>query len=71
MSDDNEPVLRVVRGNPTDDELAALVTVLAAAARGDDTAPPPRASTWSAYWSSHRAPVTPGVGAWQASALPR
>jgi hypothetical protein len=36
MSDDNpqEPVIKVLRGQPTDDDLAALVCVLAGASGG-------------------------------------
>ena len=33
MTDERAPLLRVVRGTPTDEELAALVTVLAARAK--------------------------------------
>lgn len=65
------PMLRVVRGNPTDDELAALVVVLTArAASGRVPSDPPR-SAWASYWTRPRAPLTPGAGAWRASALPR
>jgi len=45
-------VVRVVRGNPTDQELAALVSVLlgraAAAARTGPRPGPPRRSRWRA-----------------------
>ncbi|TDD72932.1 acyl-CoA carboxylase subunit epsilon [Jiangella aurantiaca] len=64
------PLLRVVRGNPTDEELVALVVVLTAkAAAGRASASPPR-SAWASYWTRRRAPLTPGAGAWRASALP-
>jgi hypothetical protein len=47
-----QPVLRVVRGNPTDQELAALVSVLlgraAVAARTAPSPGPPRPSRWRA-----------------------
>ena len=61
-----EPVITISRGNPTDEELAALVAVLL-------TRPAPAtpavaaASGWSAYWRSVRAPVQPGPGAWRMS----
>ena len=75
MSDDAEPVLRVVRGNPTQAELAVLVTVLWARAGGDagnaGGAVPPRPSSWAAYWNQRRAPLSPGVDAGRASALRR
>ncbi|QRP45163.1 acyl-CoA carboxylase epsilon subunit [Amycolatopsis sp. FDAARGOS 1241] len=72
MSD--RPLLRVVRGNPDDVELAALTAVVAAAAAASAaTAPAParRASWWSDRATALRAPLHPGDGAWRASALPR
>ncbi|TWP32330.1 acyl-CoA carboxylase subunit epsilon [Leekyejoonella antrihumi] len=47
MSDQSPPpVLRVVRGDATPEEIAVLVAVLSAAAGGPDSSAPPR-STWS------------------------
>ena len=67
---DTPPLLRVVKGTPTDEELAALVVVLTAkAAAGGGPAAPAR-SAWASYWT-HRTPLAPGAGAWRASALPR
>ena len=69
-------VLAIVRGDPDDTEVAALVAVLAmrsgttgSAARGQ----PPRASRsgWSDRSRLVRDPLTPGPGAWRRSALPR
>ncbi|MFC4910565.1 acyl-CoA carboxylase subunit epsilon [Actinomadura gamaensis] len=83
MSDDNSPAqgrgafLRVVRGEPSAEEVAALVAVLtaraqaAAAARdGSSGGRPP--SRWADRSRLTRtpAPVRPGPGAWRASALP-
>ncbi|WP_026877344.1 acyl-CoA carboxylase subunit epsilon [Jiangella gansuensis] len=65
------PVLRVVRGNPTDEELAALLVVLAARTAAAPAQPAPGRSAWASYWSRNRAPLTAGSGAWRASALPR
>jgi Acyl-CoA carboxylase epsilon subunit len=72
-----EVALRVVRGEPTAEELAALVAVLAArstaAADGAGTEPAEPASGWTdraRYVRSGR----PGFGSWtgwRASALPR
>lgn len=70
VSDDTELVLRVVRGEPTAAELAALVTVLSARAASTQPSPMPRPSSWAAYWNEHRAPVAPGAGAWRASVFP-
>lgn len=66
------PLLRVVRGNPDDEELAALTTVVAGlAARPGEPEQNTRRSLWSD--PAHRLGVSPrpGVGAWKASALPR
>jgi hypothetical protein len=67
------PMLRVVRGDPTPEEIAALSTVLvvrAAAAAG--TQPPPRAAAgWADRASLLRRPLFAGPGAWHASALRR
>jgi hypothetical protein len=67
MSEDT--VLKVVKGNPTPEELAALVAVIATRA----TTPPPapdRASNWATYWRNTRTPFHPGPGQWRASAHP-
>ena len=67
------PVLRIVRGDPTPEELAALVAVVtgvsAAAASATKTRRP--RSEWSTPARSHRTPLAPGLGGWRASALPR
>jgi hypothetical protein len=64
--------LRVVRGNPSDEELAALVAVVTslAASAADEPEEPVR-SAWSDRRALLRAPLTHGPGAWRASALPR
>jgi hypothetical protein len=62
-----------IRGNPSDEEIAAVVSVLTAAAAASATgvAEPHAAaggiSGWSAYWRGHRTAVQVGPGAWQAS----
>ena len=74
MADD--PAIRIVRGVPTDEELAAIVGVLltrTATAPAPDVAP---ASGWAASgrpgvrWRDGR-PSRPGPYAWRISALPR
>ncbi|HEX7186818.1 MAG TPA: acyl-CoA carboxylase subunit epsilon [Actinomycetes bacterium] len=70
MSDEQRPLLRVVRGEPTAVELAALVTVVAArAAEGARTAPS-RRTAWNDPARLVRAAVRPGLGGWRASARP-
>jgi hypothetical protein len=64
------PLLRVVRGDPSPHELAALVAVLTARTAAE-VAPEPRAVR--SLWATPvlRTPLHPGPGAWRASALPR
>ena len=65
----DRPVLRIVRGDPTDEELAALVTVLAAAGSAAEGAPAaPPESQWAAPRRLVRRAVHP-TGWWQ-SVLP-
>ena len=64
------PVVRVVRGNPTEEEVAALVAVLSALGGGADDPPPARPRAWGSPARAVRAPLSAGPGGWQASALP-
>ncbi|MET0693954.1 MAG: acyl-CoA carboxylase subunit epsilon [Propionibacteriaceae bacterium] len=66
--DQVQPALTVVHGNPTPEEIAALVAVLAVS-RGSqpDTSAVPKPTGWSAYWRAVRAPLMPGPDAWRAS----
>jgi Acyl-CoA carboxylase epsilon subunit len=63
--------LQVVRGDPTPEEIAALVAVLTARARAA-TRPAPHAqrSAWSDPSRRARRPLPHGPGAWRTSALP-
>jgi hypothetical protein len=63
------PLLRVVRGNPSPEELAALIAVVAARAVGGEPEPMPVRSLWAR--PSLRSPLSHGPGAWRASTLPR
>ena len=60
-------VLRVVHGNPTPEEVAAVVVVLASLAARPTPPPAPSTTGWSAYWRTMRAPLLPGSGAWRSS----
>jgi hypothetical protein len=65
-----EPALRVVRGDASPEEIAALVTVLLSRP-GDDEAPPaPARSAWAGRSRQLRRPLFPGPGAWRRSGLP-
>jgi hypothetical protein len=72
MTTDDAPVaFSVVKGSPTDEEIAALVTVLTLSSRRSEPEPTNRPSGWSAYWRTVRAPVSPGPHAWRMSARPQ
>ena len=71
MTQPDEPLFSVVRGSPTDEELAALVAVLALRVGAAAPAAGPQESGWSAYWRSVRAPVQPGPEAWRMSGRPQ
>ncbi len=63
-------VLRVVRGQPTPEELAAVTAVVTAvASSGVRAAPPPtvRRGRWNDPAVRHRRPWLPGPGAWRAT----
>jgi hypothetical protein len=65
------PLLRVVRGEPAADELAALVAVLTARAAAGGAGRPRLRSAWADPAGRLRAPLAPGPAAWRRSALPR
>jgi hypothetical protein len=65
-----EPLFRVVRGTPTDVELAALSVVLAVRLRSGDAPTPPRQAptAWAASARGGRHDGRPGPDAWRMSA---
>ncbi|MFI7679586.1 acyl-CoA carboxylase subunit epsilon [Actinophytocola sp. NPDC049390] len=67
MSD--RPHLRVVRGNPTDEEIAALITVVSTLHPPEEPPPPPR-SAWSNREPLLRRPLPHNPTAWRTSARP-
>ncbi|WP_242889219.1 acyl-CoA carboxylase subunit epsilon [Actinomadura litoris] len=82
MSDDRpeRPFLQIVRGEPSAEEVAALVAVLTARARASaqarDGADTPRPSHWAdrsrlVRGTAAEAIAPRGPGAWKAAALPR
>ena len=70
-TDEQQPLLRIVKGDPTPEEVAALVSVVsamaagAAEAAGKDT---PRRSEWSSHHRKLRGTHRHGAGAWRSSA---
>ena len=69
-SPENVPHLRVVRGEPTPEELSVLTALVAASGSGGDDAadPAPRRGGWSDPARAHRRPLYPGVNGWRGSA---
>jgi hypothetical protein len=65
------PHLRVVKGDPSDEELAALVAVVASLRVSRSEAPEARRSAWSDRRALVREPLAHGPGAWRASGFPR
>ena len=63
--------LQVVSGSPTDEELAALVVVLAGLGADGTDDDGVATSTWASPGSRHRTAYGPGPGGWRASGLPR
>ncbi|PZS18465.1 MAG: hypothetical protein DLM57_06305 [Pseudonocardiales bacterium] len=72
MSASDQPALRIVRGAPTPEELAAVTALVTAVSSGagaaaSDARPGPREGRWNDPGASHRRPWRPGPGAWRAS----
>jgi hypothetical protein len=70
-----EPVLRVVRGDATPEEIAALVAALLARSghavgQARRARRPGPGTAWSDRSRLVRRPLHPGPGAWRRSALP-
>ena len=72
---EGQALLRVVRGKPTAEELAALVAVVAARATSGGGSGAVRRTAARSQWDDParlvRTPVHVGPGGWRASALPR
>lgn len=71
MTDDDQPLLKIVRGTPDDDELAALTAVVAGltSVAAPPARPAPR-SRWADRADLVRQPLPAGPNAWWASGLP-
>jgi Acyl-CoA carboxylase epsilon subunit len=71
VTDPERPVLRVVRGDATPEEIAAVVAVLLSRSAADRGAPSrPAPSAWADRSRLLRRPLFPGPDAWRRSALP-
>jgi len=67
----DRPVLRVVRGEPTPEELGALLAVLSARSSSGGPTPAAIRSAWSDPAGLVRQPLVPGPGRWTRSGRPR
>jgi hypothetical protein len=61
------PLLRVVRGEPTAEELAALTVVVAALSRRRPRRRPTPVGAWASPADRVRRPLQPGPGGWRAA----
>lgn len=65
-----EPVLRVIRGDASPEEIAAVVAVLLSRPASAEPAPRRAPSAWSDRSRLLRRPLFAGPDAWRRSALP-
>jgi hypothetical protein len=75
VAEDVAPVLRVINGDATDEEIAALVAAIVAvtAARsgaGGGQTPPPVLNNWNEKSRLMRPAMHSSAGGWRRSALP-
>ncbi len=70
-SEERRALFRVLRGEPSAAELAALTVVLAAAVASGGNAPPARRDRWSDPAARFRGSLTSGPAAWRTSTWPR
>ena len=61
------PLLRIVTGEPTAEELAALTVVVAALSQRRARRRPAPVAAWADPADGHRRPLRPGPGGWRAS----
>jgi hypothetical protein len=63
----DQPLLRVVKGEPSAEELAALTVVVAAMSQRRERRRPTPVGTWASYGDGHRRVLRVGPGGWHAS----
>jgi Acyl-CoA carboxylase epsilon subunit len=61
------PLLRVVKGEPTAEELAALTVVVAALSQRRARRRPTPVGAWASFADAHRPPLQAGPGGWRAA----
>ena len=62
-----QPLLRIVRGEPTAEEIAALTVVVAVLSQRRERRRPTPVGAWSSYAHGHRSRLQHGHGGWRAS----
>ena len=67
---DTRPVLRVVRGDASPEDIAVLTALLAAAGGGGSADEPKGMSLWRSQARNTRRVLHPGPDAWRASSMP-
>ncbi|MEY4276580.1 MAG: hypothetical protein RIS26_1043 [Actinomycetota bacterium] len=69
-----QAALKIVRGNPTDEELATVIAVLNAAINDAEAAKAKAPKTFKSSWGRNasmlRGNLVPGFGQWSASSRP-
>ncbi len=68
----SDPILHVIHGSPTAEELALLTAVVAAAASAAETEEQPatRRGGWNDPAATHRRQLHPGPNGWRAAVRP-
>ena len=66
----DRPPLRLVRGDASPEEVAAILAVLSAASAGAPEPARRHTGAWTSRERTVRRPLSPGPGAWRASAWP-
>jgi hypothetical protein len=64
---DEQPTVRVVRGEPTPEELAVVTALVTVAGSEADEPTPPLRGRWNDPSFGFRQPLRPGPGAWRAT----
>jgi hypothetical protein len=67
VSEQERPLLRVVKGEPSMEELAALTVVVAALSQRRSRRRPTPVGAWASFAGTHRRPLRHGYGGWQAA----
>jgi hypothetical protein len=67
VTEDVQPLLSIVRGEPTAEEVAALTVVVAALSQRRERRRPTPVGAWASHADAHRPALPAGPGGWRAS----